>query len=276
VYFDEPGLRPLADVDVVVPPDEIPRAEEALSQAAFAPSWRIERPYKRDWYPPDDDDRLRSLELFHVQDRWKLELHEAADFALLPRYGFRLDVAARSANWNPYGVPVHSAAQPLLTAMLAIHLSTELYTRRLLRLIELVLVIRLDRSLGILDWSDFEALLDDCGARRFVYPALSLVEQLAPGTVDAAVLERCRQRTTRLTRHVAKGFSPTRPILHDRLSVAERLMWTANARDVLARVAEFLHPLPGAPWSELMLIYRGRVSRALRGSVSWLPDRGKH
>jgi hypothetical protein len=257
VYFDEPGLRPLADVDVVVPPDEIARAEAALREAAFAPSLRIERPYKREWYPSDDDDRLRSLELFHAHDRWKLELHEAADFALLPRYGFRLDVGVRTEKWIASGMPVRVPAQPLLTAMLAIHLSAELYTRRLLRLVELVFVIRRDRESGLFEWGDFEALLDECGARRFVYPALSLVEQLAPGTVDAAVLERCRRGATRLTRQVVEGCSPARPILHDTFSIAERLMWIANPRDLLVRVVDW-------------------VTRVMRGSMSWLPSREKH
>ena len=271
-YFAEPALRPMADVDVIVATDEIPRAEEILSAAGFTPSPIIERPYKRDWYPPDDDGRLWSFEVFHERDRWKLELHDGVSFGYLARFGLRLDGGVQSGTtWHVGDVPVRVPTQPLLTAMLATHHSVELHASRLLRLVELTFVIRRDRELGTFAWDSFEALLDTSGTRRFVYPALSLVERLAPGTIDAGVLSRTRGASTRLTRLVAERITPTCPILEERRDVAERFMWTANGREVVQRIAHWLNPVPGAPWRDIRDLYHGRVRRLLSGRVSWAP-----
>jgi hypothetical protein len=251
-YFDEPGLRPIADVDVFVAPHEIARAEGALRAAGFTPSADVEHgfsaapdgatSYKRDWYPPDDDGRLWSLELWDARDRWKLELHDGVGFAFLRRYGVHLDDAQPvDETWNGLGALVRVPPPPLLLAILATHASGELHHARLLRLVELTLVIRRERARGRLDWHAVEALLAHAGALRFVYPALRLTERLAPGTIDARFLDRARRATTRLARRVAERFTPTAPLLEERVSLAERLMWESGPRELLARIADVTH-----------------------------------
>jgi putative nucleotidyltransferase-like protein len=275
-YFPEPGLRPISDVDVIVTPAEIPRAEAALRAAGFTPSSVIARPYKRDWYPPGDDGRVWSFELFDVRDRWKLELHDGANFGELPSFGLRLDVGLRSGTpWHACGVPVRAPAQPLLTAILATHLATELHTRCLLRVVELSFVIRRDRELGLLDWDAFDALLDESGARRFVYPALSLVERLLPGTIDSGFLARTRRASTRLARVVTDRLTPTFPILDDRPILAERLMWIGSGRDAVQSIANWVNPVRGAPWRQTLNLYHSRLARLLSGRASWIVGRGR-
>jgi hypothetical protein len=272
-YFAEPGLRPMSDVDVVVPPDAILDSEEAFRAAGFTASAVIVRPYKRDWYPPGDDGRLWSFEVFDARDRWKIELHDGLNFGYLPSFGFRLDGGLHSGTVRRVqGVPVRTAGQPLLTAILAAHLSTELYGMRLLRLVELVYVIRRDREFGLLDWNAFETLLEESGATRFVFPALALVEKLVPGTVDAGILARGRRASTRLTRLVADRFTPTSPILEDRFVLTESLMWPANARDLVRCVANWLNPVPGRPWREVVAMYYSRLRRLLSGRAGWVRE----
>jgi hypothetical protein len=269
-YFPEPGLRPMADVDLVVSPDEVPQAEAALRAAGFTPSPVVANPYKRDWYPADDDERIWSLERFDSRDGWKLELHDGANFGELPSFGLRLNAGASSgAPWSVNGVPVRTPRQPWLTVILATHLSAELHARCLLRVVELVFVIRRDRQDGLLDWDALEAALDVSGARRFVYPALSLVEKLAPGTVDAGLLSRARRASTRLTRLVADRLTPTAPILEDRFLLAERLMWIASGRHVIRSITNWVNPVPNRSLREVLDMYQSRLWRLLSGRVAW-------
>ena len=269
-YFPEPGTRPIGDVDVVVAPGDVARGEQQLRAIGFTPNNVIDTPYKRDWYPPDDDGRMRSFELWHARDRWKLELHDGLNFGFTAPYGVRLEAAAPfDGGWHVLGVPVRVATQPLLASLIATHLSGEPYASRLLRLVELTLVIRRDGALGLLDWSAVRELLERSGALRFTYPAFALVERLAPGTVDATLLTSARAAATRLTRRVTEGLTPTSPIVQHGVSLAERLMWTRGPVDTMRRIALMAMPVPGHPWRHSLMTYHGRVRRLLAGRVSW-------
>ena len=56
----------------------------------------------------------------------------------------------------------------------------------LLRLVELVLVIRKDCAAGLLCWDAFLAMAERTGSLGFAFPALKLCDELAPGTVPAS------------------------------------------------------------------------------------------
>jgi hypothetical protein len=271
-YFPEPGARPIADVDVVVAPPNVPRAEQALREAGYVPSVVVATPYKRDWYPQDDDGRTRSYELWHARDRWKLELHDGLNFEHTRPYDVSLGAGSPvDGAGSVRGGPVRVAGPPLLVAQLAPHHYGEPYASRLLRLVELTLVVRRDRALGLLDWDAVRELLERSGALRFTYPAFALVEQLAPGTVDASLLARVRRASTRLTRRVTDGLTPTAPIVPDGVSLAERLMWTSGPVDTIRRIGLMAMPVPGQTWRHSLLIYHGRLRRLLAGRVSLRP-----
>ena len=147
VYFPEPGARPIADVDVVVTRDAFGDAERALAAVHFTPGGSV-WPYKREWYPAGMDRRIRSLELWHADSPWNLELHGGLAFGELPRYGVEWENVLHGATrWEAAGVPVSVFPPPLRLATLAAHLSSELHSMRLLRLVELILVIRRDGAL---------------------------------------------------------------------------------------------------------------------------------
>jgi hypothetical protein len=135
--------------------------------------------------------------------------------------------------------------QPLLLAALATHTSVELGSSRLLRLIELVLVIRKDRERGLLDWEAMFGLLARSRAERFVYPALSLSERLAPGTVPHDVLAHARRATTARARAVATRYTPTAPIVPDTITLADRFRWAATPRERWRALCHLA--LPGEP-----------------------------
>lgn len=269
VYFPEPGVRPLADVDVYVEPHYVARAGQALASAGFGPgSWGAE--FKSNWYPDGKILPTRSLEYWHTLSPWRIELHSALEFGTLVRHGIRLERAMPITDiWDWMAMPLRVAPQPLRFVALAAHLSSELDAARLIRLIELTLLIRRDTASGELDWSAATDFLERTGATRYAYPALTLVEQLAPGTVDATLLAKTYKRATRIARVVVRELTPATPILHERVSLAERLMWEPGVFGVARRLLEMLVPAQGESLREDLLVYGSRFLRLITGRVSW-------
>src|SRR5207253_2754190 len=117
----------------------------------------------------------------------------------------------------------------------------------LLRLVELAHVVRTERAARRLDWDDVLARMRRTGTARYAYPALALVEQLAPGTVDARVLASGARDSTWAARHTVARLVPAGGSLDDR-GVARQLMWVrgpvAIAQRALRNVwpASFLRP----------------------------------
>jgi hypothetical protein len=269
VYFPDPGVRPIADVDVVVTRDAFGHAERALAAVHFTPGGSV-WPYKRDWYPAGIDRRIRSLEMWHADSPWYVELHGGLVFGELPRYGVVWENVLHGATrWETAGVPVSVLSPPLRLTTLAAHLSSELHSMRLLRLVELILIIRRDDADGTLDWAAVEQVMDRAGAARFLYPSFSLVERLSPGTVDARIMERVRRTSTRLGRRVVAALTPATPILSGDVSLAQRLMWASTPGELLMRLGLMLRTAPGSSWTDALRIYYARVHRVFAGRVGY-------
>ena len=262
-YFPEPGARPFADVDVVVPPDAIADAERLLGEAGFVAEKRMgTTTYKREWLPPGPSD-VWSYELWHARSRWKLDLHDGLNFTEVLQYVPTPQVPRFAEVLTVDGVTLRAADANELIALLSAHASTELYQQRLLRLVELVLVVRRATALGTLDWRVVESSLVDRGWLRFAYPMLALTERLAPDTVDAGLLARAAMATTARARMVTSTLSPTAPILGASFSLRERLIWASGVRATMRWLWRMVTPLEGASRSRQLRTYRHRAMRLL-------------
>jgi len=218
---------------------------------------------KSEWTPPAADDRLWSHELWHARAPWKLDLHDGLTFAAIMQVVRTHQTAGLADVLHIDGVPLRVCDPNELIAVLATHGSTEIYQHRLLRLVELVLVVRRARSLERLDWDAVDASLASRGTRRFAYPLLVLTERLAPGTVPAQVLARVRADTTRRIRDVTSRFTPTSPILDERFSLSERLLWASGPRATTRRLWRMVSPLEGGPFGARWVVLRHRALRLL-------------
>jgi len=264
-YFPEPGTRPYSDVDVVVAPSAIPHAERLLTDAGFAAEQRIgTTTYKREWLPPDDvAGDVWSYELWHARSRWKLDLHDGLHFYEVLKHVHTPQAPRFAEGLTLDGVTLRVADANELIALLAAHASTELYSHRLLRLVELVLVVRRATTLGTLDWRAVEGALAERGWLKFAYPTLALTERLAPGTVDAALLAASSTATTARARAVTTALSPTAPILGASFSLRERLIWASGVGATLRWLWRMVAPLEGASRSSQLRTYRHRARRLL-------------
>jgi hypothetical protein len=273
VYFEEPGLRRMADVDLLVLPRQIRQAEAALREIGFRPTTPVLHPYRRDWIGPEVSSEIFSVEVEDERNRWNLDLHASLDRQFHPGAVARLDSELDEVEAiDILDRSVLALRAPLLLLSLACHCSQELHANRLLRLVEIVRVIRAGRASGRLNWDEFLSMTIRTGTARFTYPAFALVEDLAPGTVDARVLALGRRASTWAARHAVARLSPAGGSSDSR-GALRQLMWTRGSVAVL-------HWLLCAVWpggltrpQDFVYGWRGRLRRIREGRLSlWAPD----
>jgi hypothetical protein len=269
-YFPEPAVRPFFDVDLVVGAAEVEDAERILSSLGCV-GGEASLPFKRRWCAPGVDRRIRSFELWHEESPWLLELHGGLFFSDLHRYGLNFGEAPTDV-CNMGGIEARVLRPPLRLVATAAHCSFELHSMRLLRLVEMILAIRATDAPDVLDWGAVQDVLDRSHATRFVYPAFAWIEQLAPGTVPARVLDRARQASSRLERYVVANVRPGTPALSTGQSFAELLMWASSPAEFFSPVGRLLGlDLVGMSWSEAFRVWESRWHRLFTGRVTvWL------
>jgi hypothetical protein len=265
-YHDDPGVRPMSDVDVVIAPEQVRAAESALTAAGFIPLSAPRTPYKRDWTPRAMDRRLFSIDDPDARNPWQLEVHASFDRGFASAVHMRLD--SERGNTAPFsldGRTLRAPAQPLLLLTLAGQLSSEMESMRLMRLMDLVTVIRRDVAHGVLDWGAVEAAMQRIRAASFIYPALALAEQLAPGTVDAHVLDVARASSTRIVRSVTRRLAPSGGYA-DETSMMQLVMWADTPYTFVKVVLHRVRDLVTSPYR-----WRSLARRIARGAFHLRP-----
>jgi hypothetical protein len=243
-YLPDAGTRPLADIDLLVPASGFGAACAAMGRAGFLERRRTTRPFRSEWVKRDAPLFEPSLELNHVDNPWAVDLHCSLD-----RRYFRGCVADLTAELEAHTIPdpvggqgAVVLAQPLLTAFLALHASYAIHQLQLIRLVELVLVIRRDRENGSLVWSALLDLLARTGTARFVYPAFDLAERLAPGTLDSPVRASLRNATSERMQRVVQDIAAGGTFRLSRRSLDDKLMWARGLWELLRNLFELLWP----------------------------------
>lgn len=270
-HFPAPGTRPAADVDLLVAPADAEEALRVLRAAGHGVVRRQERPARWELLPPGEGEReLRSLALTHGESPWTLDLHTSLerDFFGIRRVELLPGDPRRHAPCPEVHPEARGLPQPLLTAFLALHASEGLHNLTLLRLVELVLVIRRDRREGSLEWRALAASLEEAGGLRFAAPALELAERLVPGTLDPSFRERLRASMPPGMRREMAGLRPAGAQRMGRLSLAERFLWASGPVEHVKRALYMLWPgwLRGSP-GKLARTYVERLWRLGRGRV---------
>jgi hypothetical protein len=136
-----------------------------------------------------------------------------------------------------------------------------------LRLIEMVQVIRTDEAAGRLRWDDCLGMMQRTRTARFSYPALALVEDLAPGSVDARVLALARSDSTWTARHTVARLTPAGGSPDDR-GVLRQWMWTRGPVAVAQRVLRTVWPAAFTRPADVIPGWRVRLRRLQAGLLS--------
>ncbi|MEP7000737.1 MAG: nucleotidyltransferase family protein [bacterium] len=271
-YFEEPGVRRMSDVDVLVSHDQVPLAESALRSVGFRALGPQLTPYKQDFIGPGVDERMYSVECSDERTKWVIELHASLDRTFHPGAVARIDrERERLLPFDVCGRRVLIVEPNVLLLELACHCSQELGSSRLLRLLEIVRVIRAERASGRLNWDDVLGMLERTGAARFAFPALTLVEHLAPGSVDARVLELGARESTWAARHTVARLTPAGGSIEE-LGLLRQIMWMRGPAAFLNRAIRLIAPSSqGRPG--LLPSWRVRLRQMRAGLLSFrAPD----
>ncbi|MEQ8329169.1 MAG: nucleotidyltransferase family protein [Longimicrobiales bacterium] len=271
--FDEPALRPMADLDLLVRPAALGRAEAALARAGFDLQIRQREPERSTWAPPDSRPGLQSVHVPHPDNPLTVDLH-----ASLARSYYGVGVVDPGLPGSEVRVPLPGAPVSVtgledarLWVVLAAHASEDLHNLQLVRLVELVL---LGRSLGRKGaWGTTSALARRAGSLHFLYPALALTHALAPDSVDPGLLAEARSAAPARMVRVVASLTPGTAQRLQGLALEERFMWARGPVEIARRTAHMLVPASaGGSAVALARLYRGRAYRLLRGRVRLRTD----
>lgn len=172
----------------------------------------------------------------------------------------------QSVPWSINGLPCHVIAQPLLTAYLALNTASNLQRVQMIRVFELVTVLRHDREKGTLDWETLARIIRDTGIARFAIAALELAERIAPGTLDPQFRVEFHRFLSKRMRRVIDAS--VRSGLHIRASrsIDDLLLWATGPAQVTKAVASLLWPAGG--WRHRFDVYDRRVRFILKRGIS--------
>jgi hypothetical protein len=270
-YFPEAGVRPMADLDLLIDEASLPAARRGLTSIGLGQTSSVRG---RSTWSAHGPRVPQSLEMAHADDPWDVDLHLTLDRRFSEVMPARLGPVRRDdlAPFPVGGSHTTCLAQPLLTALLALHGSDHFEMAGLMRPWELGLVIRRDSANGTLEWDALAGRLRATGALRFVYPAFELTEKLVPGTVDPAFRAAVRAAAPHPVRRVVDRTEPARATrMYDR-SVDLRLMWLDGWRSRLRWVAWRVWPRIGdapAPPTEAARLTAQRILRVVTGRMRW-------
>ena len=139
----------------------------------------------------------------------------------------------------------------------------------MVRLVELILVLRRDRARGQLVWRDLCSMLERADAMRFTYPAFEMAERLAPGTLEPGFRSRLAEAAPARMRRVMAGLQPFSAHRFEDIALDERFMWARGPVEHVRRALHMLWPASaGRSLRVLGRIYVNRLLRMFRGRVS--------
>jgi hypothetical protein len=271
VYFPNPGTRPVADIDIYIPRDQIAVAGRLFAGLGFQPIPRLREPYMCDWHPVGVRREPRTLTYVHQDDPWGLDILGSLNRPLPTGEQVRIDrfmPGFRGEDW-PLSPKAQILPQPLLALHLCAHVSEDLHNVTLVRIFELVQVFRRDSSSGTLEWGAFLEGARAIGGGRFVLPALHFCEELAPGTVPSGVLEICRADAPAFLSQVLAEFSLSAVQPLGRHSLRQRFMWADTWRKRLSQIRrEFGLDGQGKDLRTILYSYGTKMRGVLRGRLT--------
>ena len=267
-YFEEPAARRMSDVDLFIPPEELDQAEAALLACGFEISGLELIKHKREWIGPGVENRIVSVEMADERSPWVIEVHTSLDRV------FNVGAVARFDSLRDSVVPFVVAGRTLraqgpvaLLLTLAAHCSQELHSARLLRLVEMVRLIRDERDGKRLDWVEVLDMLHRTGAARYTYPAFALIDQLSPGLVDQRVIILGARESTLASRHTVRRLAPAGGSFNE-LGFLRQVMWTRGLAAIGHRAQRFIWPESYERPGEVLPSWNVRLRQLRAGLLS--------
>jgi putative nucleotidyltransferase-like protein len=244
LYYAEPGLRPMNDLDLLVRPADEQRMLRLLARLRYQPIARSQKHLLL--ARPESHGSVVSYIGEHPDNPRSLDLHtRLAEYFWGIHYDLTEEAWADSASGRLQGVEARVLGPATLLHHLAIHASSDALARRL-RLLHLVDIALVADKIDHAGWERIVEGAQRRGEQRMVYPALLLTSRYYP-VVPAPVLRATRLGvpqallqqldTTSLDQLSFCNASPTTP--------AEKLRWFRPGYEQVRALRHMLLPNPG-------------------------------
>lgn len=249
--FPDPGTRPLSDIDLLIAREERELAGEVLHGLGFRAGAETKYPKAQNWAPSHARSVPLTLRYLHRDDPWSVDLQVSLNRKCAPGAPIaaldQCDLLGTTETWS-----VSSAARQMNPSALALHLMVHggygLESLTLLRICELILVVRSNGGRDSFDWHWIEGMAKKGGALEAIFPMIRMVEVLAPGTLPGRLCDVATAATPRSIKRRMASLSPATAQRVMRVSIAERFMWSASPWRILHHLvdyATFAHAPPG-------------------------------
>ena len=248
-YYDDPGHRPMADLDFLISSDHLEAGtqhllrtgalitEDSPRHRAFTPKMYVDQVGSSDpgCPSPAQLDRIASAFGEHPDNPYFIEFHThiAEEF-----WGTQIDITSL------YGASVETDPEALLYHLL-LHAGHNTL-RSALRMIQLIDIMLVARDFSWRQWHTLMDWSDQMGALQFIYPPLCLAERYLGPIIPSQVLTRVRERTpTALVEEVRKKslshFSYCNP---RQASIRQSLKWFQGGKGKFAALKAMARGLP--------------------------------
>lgn len=265
-FFPDPATRPLSDIDLLIEPAEEPVAAKILGRLGYLPE--VASCGEQSWRLSGTPQEPRSLSLVHCGNPWNIDLHTALDRRYSPGAPtVELDKSLGERVPLPWLLSSTAEVLPLpeLTLHLACHTGRGFVSTTMLRLTELILVVRHVEDDAPF-WDRFLTLAERTGVMSSAYPALRIANDLVPNTVPQVVLQTLERRASRAVRSILRRLTPATCHRVHGCSLRERFMWIRSLRGWFREILLDLFPPLGA--REAFNVYKMRFWRLARGQVT--------
>ncbi len=244
LYYTEPGLRPMNDLDLLVRPADEQRMLRLLARLRYQPLARSQKHVLL--ARPESHGPVVSFTGEHPDNPRSLDLHtRLAEYFWGIKYDLTEEAWADSVSGRLQGAEARVLGPAALMHHLAIHASSDALARRL-RLLHLADIALVANKIDQADWDRIVAGAQRRGEQRLVYPVLMLTSRYYPA-VPAAVLRALRSGvpqallqqldSTSLDQLSFCNPAPTTP--------AEKLRWFRPGYEQARALRHMLLPNPG-------------------------------
>lgn len=268
--FPSPAARPASDIDLVVAPADKRRAQQLLHILGYSAEYERKEPDEQFWRHSTSPASPQSLNFVHENDPWGIDLHTSAS----RRYAYGAPIIpldellayVRPEPWpmHPHGKVLTETATILF---LACHAGCGFNNLRIIRLAELVLVIRQSETSPAFSWDGLIELGELTGTLSHAHAALRLAAVLVPGVVPDEVLRCSRKGVPQPALGMIDRLTPAIAHTITRCSIEERYMWTRSLWGKMRQAAHDVVPIEG-PASKILPTMKRRMQRIRRGTIA--------
>lgn len=268
--FPTPATRPVSDIDLFVAPADKRGAQLVLRELGYSPEIELKIPNEQFWRHRSSPVTPQSLTFVHANDPWGIDLHTSANRRFAEGSPIiLLDDLIGVASAGSWGlnrrVGVMSDAANIL--FLACHAGCGFCNLRMLRLVELVLIIRKAQHRRAFSWPELIKLGEQTRTLPHAFAALGLAASLAPGIVPDGVLRLASKQVPKRALRVIERLTPASAHMITRRSIEERYMWTSSFRGKVRQVVHDFIPYE-MPRSLILSTVKRRMQRLFRGTLS--------